>query len=199
MIEVNTEMNRETIRDPHLAELTSLYNVLIRDYELCEQHLNDVDPAFWRRSLVRCVAAFAEGVGSFVRRHALAATPIHEIGRRSLLAGQRYRVSEAGEIEINQVRTPALTNIFFSFRCYAQMFGCHTPLNKQDEGWGALKQSFRIRDRVMHPSTVLDLEISSAEVFTAQTAFHYILNSLTKLIAEGYSRLREHKSADQVS
>lgn len=79
------------------------------------------------------------------------------------------------------------------------MFGCHTPLNKQDEGWGALRQSFRIRDRVMHPRTVSDLEISSVEVFTAQTAFCYILNSLTKLIAEGYSKFREHKSTDQVS
>lgn len=194
-----SEMRGRTIRDPHLAELMSLYHVLIRDYELCQGHLNDDDPAFWRRSLVRCVAAFAEGVGSFMRRHALAATPIHEVGRRSLLAGQRYRVSEAGDVEVNQVRTPAVTNIFFSFRCYAQMFGSHTPLNKQDEGWAALKESFRIRDRVMHPKTISDLEISSAEVFTAQTAFCYILNSVTKLIDEGYSKLREPKSADQAS
>lgn len=135
MIEVNSEMNSQTIRDPHLAELTSLYHVLIRDYELCEQHLNDDDPAFWRRSLVRCVAAFAEGVGSFMRRYALAATPTHEIGRRSLLAGQRYRVSEAGDVEINQVRTPALTNIFSAFAVMPRCSGVTPRLtNKMKDG-----------------------------------------------------------------
>lgn len=177
----------------HLAHLTALHQPLIGDYDYCQHHLDGDNPHFWRRALVRTVAALAEGMASAMKQCALENLPVTDFDKRQALAGETYRVSKHGTVEKHRFRTPPLENICFAFRSYAEFFGCDYPLDTQSAGWAALVTTFAIRHRVMHPSRAADLDINPDEVRIIQTAFCYVINSMSLLQAAGVAKLADSR------
>jgi hypothetical protein len=124
-----------------IKEVTSLVTTLGSDLKYADGELEDQRH---RRALVRAVFAFVEGTAFGLKRIVLES---HEVFRGKLAP-----------------------NLRFIFGLGQKAFGRPVPIDFSHEGWAALKQSITVRNRLMHPKGVADLEVSHPELVAAANA-----------------------------
>ena len=62
---------------------------------------------------------------------------------------------------------------------YAKSFGSEFKLNLSGQGWQSLCKSVKVRDRLMHPKELSDLEVSDEEIlYTKKAIDWFLLNHL---------------------
>lgn len=179
-----TPRNPPSIQNPHIRDLWGIGKPLVEDYELCKNRINGENSAFWRRAFARSTCAYIEGSIAAMRRFAVEfalKTRPQDLPRISALLGESYFVDKNGEAQKREWFIPSLLSIAMIFRYYAE--ACDSPyeLDRNGDGWKALDAAFKIRNRVMHPKQIPDLEISDAEALEIEKAFCYFWNSFANL------------------
>lgn len=66
-----------------------------------------------------------------------------------------------------------INNIKFAFRTYARAHMTDYELNIGNSKWDDFKKSLTVRDRLMHPKRVEDLEVSDEEMDRLQRAYDW--------------------------
>lgn len=79
------------------------------------------------------------------------------------------------------MRTSRRPYIAMIFRCYAEALDSVYNLDRKGSGWSNLTAAFKIRDRITHPDTADQLEISDIEIRRVDEAFCFFWNSLMEL------------------
>lgn len=140
--------------------------------------------------MARTVCAYVEGVSALMRDRALEFEMTERRGatkdkayraKIAALLGESYSVDEKGHAHARELLTPTLSNVVFSFNCYAEVFASPFRLDKGGQGWQALQKAFKIRNRLMHPKRPSDLEVSDDELHSVREAFCFFHNSLAFL------------------
>lgn len=89
-----------------------------------------------------------------------------------------------GTIKMRPARLPFVGNFRFAFAVVAKAAEVNYKLDVvTDDGWRALNDALKVRDRLMHPKRAADLRVSDAEVRDAKTAYEWVLDQMTKLSA----------------
>ncbi|MGH9968559.1 MAG: hypothetical protein ACREBG_12125 [Pyrinomonadaceae bacterium] len=177
-------------------EFNGTIEVLHNDVEYGAEMLNKEDKQFWRRALVRALFAMIEGVTYRMQQIALRASQQPRVafspGELQVLLEKSFELDSDGKVVERQIRTSLKGIIRFAFRAYARVHVADYELDvgREDE-WGAFVSSIKVRDRLMHPKNAADLNVSDAEMTSAQRTFDWFMKSLKKVQEVSLAALEE--------
>lgn len=137
--------------------------VLIDDLTEAKRFLEANNTPFARRTYCRTLMAFFEGIVSDLKSDVLSFDS-HVLG--------------TDEINLLKRRSGALESAFHSFDLYTNVAGTISPLEKDSNEWRVLKRAIEIRNRITHPTSQLDLDISNLELGHLRTTEQSIFDLL---------------------
>ena len=154
-----------------------MWKALADDVDVCQRYLQQDDLPATRRQLVRAIFALIEASTYYGKREALGVArdkghKVHVLAEAALL-DVGYAVSSKGKIEAQSARIPLANNIKLSLRALATFVapGFDPPFG--DSGWEKLRLAIRIRDRLTHPKSLKDLEVSDEDLATVRAGFNW--------------------------
>ena len=145
--------------------------------EAGSRRLQDDSP-FNRRTYVRAYFAFVEGWVWINKqlalvRHYLSNTPLLSEAEVALLRDEQYEVKSNGDAVIRTKFIRLVDNIRFMDKCLDKVGRPTKPLDFESPAWRALKESVEIRNRITHPRTPEDLDLSDEDMKTIQDAANW--------------------------
>ncbi|HEY4955930.1 MAG TPA: hypothetical protein VII02_13695 [Gemmatimonadaceae bacterium] len=161
--------------DPTLAQVLPvlLMDALLHsDVLRARKDLGESDPTeYHRRQYIRAVFAQLEGATFGIKQLAIPSRNSSlSDAELALLRGETYRLNELGEAVIGAARITLPSDMRFAFKMYAKSVGFDYDLPVKDPEWAALMRARKVRDRLMHPRTPKDLEITDEELEDATQA-----------------------------
>lgn len=136
-----------------------------------------------RRAMVRAAFALIEAMAySLKTTAALRPGPGSLSPRQVALAREEdYELSDKGEVTIRSARLPFLKNLRFAFIVHATACTSSFRLDVSGKGWQALQRAIKVRDRLMHPKTARDLEVTDDEELDTIKALTWLYEQVTAL------------------
>jgi hypothetical protein len=116
----------------------------------------------------------------------------HLMHEWALLSPEEYSPDSTGRLQKKEAKIPFTNYVAFSIRAYSQhsrWFDCSDFF--ADNGWNEFKKAVRIRNRITHPKSASDLDISDEDTKTVEAAsewFQGVVHELGrrfKMISEG--------------
>ena len=163
----------DPFREVDAATLPSIHLMatLWGDTRQAERALNSGDTQYARRQYVRTLFAMIEGMVFATKQLAVGAPgETLEPAETAMLQGVTYDLDENGRSVTKTARLSLEREIRFALRMYAKSVGLAYDLDVGGRGWQALIGAKTVRDRLMHPKTPKDLEVSDTELEAAKEA-----------------------------
>jgi hypothetical protein len=142
-----------------------------------ENWRKDREDQAWSRIAVRCLCANIEARLYLYRRTALQALPLSKV----LLKQEEEDILREERIVIRngvQERKPKFLRIEDSvkesMRLFAKAFGASFQPDCGGKGYTAFCATFNVRNRLMHPKGVFDLQVLEKDVETADEAINWM-------------------------
>lgn len=130
-----------------------------------------------RRNLIRTIISATEGISWDCRNHVRSIMkevdqipPLLDLAFSELT----YSVNERG-ILVEQPRFITMTAMIRLTVNVAKIFSPDLQVDFGNGGWEALKKAIEIRNRIIHPKSVQDLDISEEDIETAQSGFFWFI------------------------
>jgi|GEM_PF-1290115 len=145
------------------------------------------------RSFVRAVFAMIEGIVFNLKQIALALSK-HGKGSFSqaelmMLEEVSYDLDDKGATKSQVKFIPLPKNIKFAFLSAARAFGVAYELKVDDGGWNRFKDALVIRNRITHPKSIDDLQLSDNEIQTVADAAEWFLKVQRELIQKMMTKM----------
>jgi hypothetical protein len=167
-----------------------MHESLKQDIDHCEQMLSQADSQFWRRMYIRSIFAYIEASVFILKQDALYDGGKHGIqfsdAERLLLQDQSAEINDIGGVKIQKAKISFLKNLRFAFKTYARTAGDVTALKVDSIGWAAIRESLKVRDRLMHPKQVEDLLVTDQELRAVSVGYVWFLQELS--VVMGYRK-----------
>jgi len=175
-----------TGRSLAVNELKSTYTTLKEDVDAAVAFRKAKDTQFARRTLVRTLFAFIEGLTNQLSSVAAASAPteagIFTFEEIAALREQSYDVNEQGEVETRAARIALKRRIRLAFRCYPRIHGASFSPDFGGQGWSRLQEAIRIRDRLTHPKRDADLSVSDSDLGSVDAASAWYQDAILGLL-----------------
>jgi hypothetical protein len=157
-------MNREYA----VNQLKAVFQSLSEDIEEARAYGREKPTNFAHRSLFRTHFAFIEGMAFQLRQVALFSVNEHPDffapGEMAILKEEKYFLSKKGEVDKQDNFQKLLPSILFSIRCYCRIHGAEFESNTGIQGWSSLQKYLDVRNQLMHPKSIADLEITEEKL-----------------------------------
>jgi hypothetical protein len=160
---------------PDQLDQNSFTHVLINDVMVAIKRLHQDDNPTHRRELVRTVSASIEGLHWQLKNDLLESCrdklSIHE---QAAMQEETYFVDARGKVQ-SQPRYLPLTN---AIRLVIEVVKRIRPTFEIDlshPGWAGLKQTIKVRNRLVHPKELEELAVTDAERNAAVRGFAWFL------------------------
>jgi hypothetical protein len=186
-IPLDSETNMTALED-RLRRCCDLVDILSGDVRrhLAESH--NQDDAFTRRSFVRCVCAYIEGVTHVMKQVALMESEtkagLFSTAEMLLLSERGGELRDNGIVVEKTAKLPTLGNVRFAFLSFARAQHIDLGIDFSGVEWVGVKRAFEVRGKLMHPKSVKDLEISDADAKTVLMAGEWFHESFLKLMGQ---------------
>jgi hypothetical protein len=95
-----------------------------------------------------------------------------------------YKLTDSGEVESRRAKISLEVNLRFAFRLFAKSGYLTSDLDVSGSEWQVFRRAIKIRDRITHPKSVSDLNISDDDFKDVTTGLGWILISHAKLFTE---------------
>jgi hypothetical protein len=97
---------------------------------------------------------------------------------------ESYELDDKGEPLRRTLKLRTLPNVLYAFKLYAK-YNCEDfTLDTSENGWNQLRSMFKVRDRLMHPKTLTDIQVNDAEIIQAVEAFHWFINQFGRMLVK---------------
>ena len=136
--------------------------------------LKSSDSQFARRTYLRAFFAFVEGV-LFAKRVVLREflKGDEQLGAPRRLSDAEIMLLEDVQYDLDDDGTPKVRDrnfqpflryVRFTFHISAKFFRRANKVNYGDTGWESFRKAYEVRNRIMHPKAIADLDISDSEL-----------------------------------
>jgi hypothetical protein len=145
---------------------------------------------FWSRTAIRCLCASIEATLFGFRKMA------EQMGS---LAGIRFDPEEVEILSETQLRNgvqkpkwlPLADSVKESFRLFGKAAGCPLVVNYSERGFSDLCETFKVRNRLMHPKSTFDVQVSARDIDTADRAIIWLNNSVNGVLDQCRAHTRQ--------
>jgi hypothetical protein len=185
---VPTDPDRSTLLQKDFA------SILLADVGTAMQRYDQDQSQQSCREMIRTLFAAIEGYTWLYRKHITeAARSLGDLGLEEEIALSEvtYQVTEQGKI----VSQPRYLSMLASFRLTTSIASRLSPdlAIRFDTGdWNRLRVALGIRNRIMHPKSQMDLEISGHDLAVTQDAFYWIMDTAMGAMEATNQALRQH-------
>lgn len=140
-----------------------------------------------RRSVVRAIFALAEASCYFLRLRFFErfdSLPSLSPAQRLALVEEQVAISGSGVVHTTPMRAATMALIRMTFKVYADAFQGKLVSLCSGKRFAALDRSIKVRDRLMHPKSVLHLEVTDDEIFDAVTGCAWLNDAVLACVRE---------------
>jgi hypothetical protein len=115
----------------------------------------------------------------------------YSLSELALLREESYRLNHRGDVEVvqNFLRVPE--NLLFAWRMARAGTRSNRQIDLGGEGWRCLKESVKVRNRLTHPRSEKDLEVSGDEIDALLKCYVWVLENEFWTIADNLKRHRK--------
>jgi hypothetical protein len=160
-----------------LEERESFLTLLWNDVLACNLRGGEPATEVQRRQFFRSMFACIEGAVWLFKQDCLQQ---HAGGHAVFSPPELCALSEVAPVIDGQgciqelpVNLHFMPNLRFAFRCHARAFNYEPVLHAGDHEWGDLKESVKVRNRLMHPKQLSSMHVSDDEIRRAQGALEW--------------------------
>ena len=107
-----------------------------------------------------------------------------------LLSERAAELRDNGSVRERTAKLPTLANVRFAFLSFARAQHVDLRIDFGGEEWTRVKRAFEVRDKLMHPKSVDDLEIAEADAKNVLMAGEWIHESFLSLMGETAAKPR---------
>lgn len=179
---------------PHevFDDLQKTTNIVFEDAFRIAQALGTSDDPWLRRSYVRSIFAAIEAITFGIKRVTLQMSKHRQIKLDvdELERLKEVRIDSYGKPQKRFL--PFSDNIKFAFNVFAKVHGFHCVAQFGDSGWQAMLEAVSVRDRLMHPKSSQDLEVTARDIGRVQQAAHWYFTTRNHLVDRARLQIREH-------
>jgi hypothetical protein len=181
--------------DNPFEEIREIMAVLVSD-ALRSYALQGTDVQCSRRIYARSVFALIESLTENLKHIALSSNKLTgnkpSAAEISLLKEETYALTEAGELYKDPKFIDLPRNIRFTYRVSARLFNSDYKL-QFDAGWSVFISAFDIFNRVSHPKSTADLQISDSDLDTIDQAHQWYRQVFLDLLRSMNLKLGQSK------
>ena len=180
-------MSRELSSIMKARDIDSLFYALVDDVICATDIWHKRGDEFSHRLYVRTVFALMEGVIQVMKSAALLfdernEPPVLTPEELIALREEEVQVEDNGKAKSKKKKISLLPNFQFAFRTYAKVRGEAVNLDKRGEGWRSLNDAIKIRDRLMHPHTVKDLQVPLQDMEIVEKGMQFFRDTTAQLL-----------------
>ena len=166
----------------------SLIKELGRDVINANNQLNnDPENQFFRRTIIRTIFADIEGKTSILKQMIYA---VYEFGQiellpeeLALLKEESYELENNGKIKIKDKFLRLPENIRFTVNLFSRtMLGEDRNIDVSGKEWNDFKLALKVRNCLMHPKSIEDLNVNLDEITSALHASTWFAKQVTELL-----------------
>jgi hypothetical protein len=187
------------------ADFQRCYGNIIQSFDegtIDEKGLLDADYEFHARQLIRAAFAYIEAVTFSVKITAATHCLERRVGispeERAFAADVDFDVDAKGVVVERTARIKLTRNIRFAFALYERARNIQPPFDPSSEWWCHLRESIRVRDRLMHPRLPEDLDVSPNELINtikAKQGFDDLLTHYARKTSKLPAKRRKNAKA----
>jgi len=125
---------------------------------------------FWRRTLLRCCCASVEGTLSLLKNVTDGSADFFGVNLSEgdlKVVNERRTYRENGVTKTKPAFLPFRDNIKETFKVFAKAHSVQTAIKCDAPGFSDLCDTFELRNKLMHPKGVFDLEVSDKAIDAA--------------------------------
>lgn len=148
-----------------------------------------------RRLYVRTVVSAVESAMATFRQEALTVPSKFTQGELLLLKGVSYELADNGRVVEKQVNTSFLSAFRFSFRMLAKARGLKAEPDYSQSGWQALQHTVKLRNRLTHPKSVVEMHVSDKDMVQVDAAEIWFRLANHALLEEYIGQLEQKNRA----
>lgn len=142
----------------------------------------DADYGFYARQLIRAIFAYVEAVTFSVKvtaaKHCLDSGIELSDGERHLSIDTSFRLEKDGQVKQSPARVELSSNIKFMFSLLERANASPRHFDLQSEWWRYLKESIKVRNRLVHPIVPNDIDVSGDEIVSALKGLEGFTNTI---------------------
>lgn len=140
-----------------------------------------------RRSVIRSAFATVEGTVNMIKQVILSDLHLnpglHSEAEVAMLREESYLIDDQGNARNQPKFIPTDANLRFAIKmlCRGTNDGL---LDLSSEGWQAFRSSLKLRNRLLHPKQIIDLNVSDNEVFEFLKAMRWFVDIFNQSLGE---------------
>jgi len=100
---------------------------------------------------------------------------------RAFAQEHEYRLTDSGDVETRRAKISLEANLRFAFKLLAKAGSVPSELDVSGSEWQSFRRAIKIRDRITHPKSVSDLNISDEDYNEVTAGLRWIVVSHIKL------------------
>lgn len=176
--------------------LQQTFSTLDSDLQIARDQWHKSDTPFSRRTLIRTSAALMEGLvnqmGDFVLETIDCGVEfMFTCSELSILKEETYNLNQKGVVESRSNFQPFLPRLLHTAHCFMRLFGEDFKPNTGVHGWECMQDLIKIRNRLMHPKSVIDLEVSDNDFQEAAKAVDWFNLEFTAIFEKTKKKYNE--------
>ena len=181
-----------TEHDARIEQTYAIREALTKDLDELIDQVNENHQGA-RRAFVRGMFALIEAMTYRMKATALA------IGRARLepaeillLEEREFSLNDNGSLRERSPKLRTLPNLRFTLAMLVKASGTEWAPSYDGVGWDATNKAIEVRDRLMHPLELADIQVSDEQMESASRAMMWFTSTQIKL----FSNIHEKQAAD---
>jgi hypothetical protein len=175
-----------TPRSAAVSDLKATFSLLKGDLDAAVALGKRDDTQFARRTLIRTLFAFVEGLtnqlSSVAAASATMTSGILSSEELAALREESYEVDDEGRVRTRATQIAIRRRVRLALRCYPRIHGSTFTADFGGVGWEQFQGALRIRNRLTHPRTERDLSVSDADMSTVGAASGWYQDTVLTLL-----------------
>ena len=156
----------------------------------------NLSPLFWRRVIVRNFAAHVEGLVYLMKMLCLDLQPVMVFTftnkERDRLQEFSEKRNDKGKVVQKRLLCGFLENFEFTYDCFARVNHSAFKLTFNG-GYDCFREMVEIRNRLMHPKSAADLEVSDSEITNVKQAWDWHQQQTLLLLQDTLTAFQQYE------
>jgi hypothetical protein len=115
-----------------------------------------------------------------------------------MLREQNADIQDDGKLRITQRFASTKSNLRFALATFNRVLNLNFQPDYTLQGWNALQEIIKARNRLMHPKTASDLEISDKTMKAVFDANAWMAENAMPMIVKGHDKLMKFRAESEI-
>lgn len=180
-------------------DMVELMRISSEDARFCQELVQTNDSSIVRRLYVRAAVCYVESNVYALKNSVIDMIDCGDFqalpGEMCLLLEESYHLNEKGNIRTRPSFVSLESNIRFVFDITSRANNVEFVLDCSGLGWAAMKNAIEVRNRVTHPKSGSDFDISDTELEYVATAYDWFGRQVVELLYLINIKLKQENDA----